>query len=127
VFVVADPSRGVRYGELLGDKRFELAISGDAPLKPVDRYRLVGRALPRAELRARVDGTKRFIQQMKLKNMRINDVTYGCLLDACVKNDRMDLALILVDKLKQDNISLNTILSQKMTNGGVKVLQNGLM
>jgi hypothetical protein len=69
VFVAADPARGVTYGALLGGRRFDLAISGDAPLKPVGRYRLVGRALPRADLRARVDGSKRFLQQMKLPGM----------------------------------------------------------
>lgn len=54
---------------------------------------------------------------MKLKHLKINDVTYGCLLDACVKNDRMDLALVLVDKMKQDNITLNTILYTTLIKG----------
>lgn len=48
-------------------------------------------------------------EQIKLKNLKINDVTYGCLLDACVKNDRLDLALVLMEKMKNDNTSLNTI------------------
>ena len=54
---------------------------------------------------------------MKLKQLKITDVTYGCLLNACVKNDRMDLALILVDKMKQDNIALNTILYTTLIKG----------
>lgn len=29
---------------------------------------------------------------MKDKNIQVNDVTYGCLLDACIKNDRIDFA-----------------------------------
>ena len=59
----------------------------------------------------------KIFEQMKLKQLKINDVTYGCLLDACVKNDRMDLALILVDKIKQDNIALNTILYTTLIKG----------
>lgn len=37
---------------------------------------------------------------MQQKNIKISDVTYGSLLDACVKNERLDLALILIKKIK---------------------------
>jgi pentatricopeptide repeat protein len=59
----------------------------------------------------------KIFEQIKLKNLKINDVTYGCLLDACVKNDRIDLALVLVEKMKADNISLNTILYTTLIKG----------
>lgn len=57
---------------------------------------------------------------MKIKNIKINDVTYGCLLDACVKNDRLDLALILIEKMKEENITLNTILYTTLIKGFAK-------
>ena len=57
---------------------------------------------------------------MKINHMKINDVTYGCLLDACVKNDRLDLALILIEKMKEDNITLNTILYTTLIKGFAK-------
>jgi len=34
---------------------------------------------------------------MTLNSIPVNDVTYGCLVDACVKNDRLDMALELTD------------------------------
>lgn len=37
---------------------------------------------------------------MKNKQLQINDVTYGCLVDACIKNERLDLALIIIEKMK---------------------------
>jgi CO/xanthine dehydrogenase Mo-binding subunit len=69
VRVSAAPTRTVSYGELLGGRAFDIAVSGTAPLKPLDQYRLVGRPVARADLRARVDGSKRFLQQMTLPGM----------------------------------------------------------
>jgi pentatricopeptide repeat protein len=43
------------------------------------------------------------------------------LLDACVKNNRLDLALLLFDRIKQDKIELNTILYTTLIKGLSKV------
>lgn len=57
---------------------------------------------------------------MKEKNIQINDVTYGCLLDACVKNERLDFAKILIEKMKQDNV-INTIHFTTLIKGYTKI------
>ncbi|HEV7631636.1 MAG TPA: molybdopterin cofactor-binding domain-containing protein [Steroidobacteraceae bacterium] len=61
--------RRVTYGQLVGGKSFDLAVSGNAPLKSADSYRLVGKALPRGDLAAKLTGRHRYIQQMKLPGM----------------------------------------------------------
>jgi len=37
-----------------------------------------------------LNGAFRMFEEMKQKKIPINDVTYGCLVDACVRNDRLD-------------------------------------
>ena len=54
---------------------------------------------------------------MKLKKIRINHVTYGCMINACVKNDRLDLALALIEKMKADKLRLNTIVYTTLIKG----------
>ena len=63
------PQHSVSYGLLIGDQQFKLTVSGTAPLKTTDQYRLLGTAVPRADLAARVTGAKRFIQQTRLPGM----------------------------------------------------------
>jgi len=67
---VAGKSRSsVSYGELIGERRFELAISGNAPLKPVEDYRLVGQRQRRADLAGKVSARHTYIQQIRLPDM----------------------------------------------------------
>ena len=40
-----------------------------------------------------LNGAFRMFEEMKQKKIPINDVTYGCLVDACIRNDRLDQAL----------------------------------
>ena len=44
-------------------------------------------------------------------------MTYGCMINACVKNDRLDLALVLIDKMKADKLKLNTIVYTTLIKG----------
>jgi nicotinate dehydrogenase subunit B len=69
VSVAGDPARSVRYGDLLGDKPFELPLTGKAPLKSVDRYRLVGTRVPRVDLPAKVAGTYVHMQHVRVAGM----------------------------------------------------------
>jgi len=69
VQVIDAPQRSVTYGQLIGDQQFKLVVSGTAPLKPREQYRLLGTAVPRPDLTDRVTGTKRFIQQTRLPGM----------------------------------------------------------
>src|SRR5207245_1698073 len=45
-----DGFRSVKYGDLVGDKAFNVKFTGTAPQKPVNRYTLVGPRVPRADI-----------------------------------------------------------------------------
>ena len=55
ISVTADPSRSVTYAELIGGRRFDIALSGDninqttgiAKVKPVQDLRVIGQSMPR--------------------------------------------------------------------------------
>lgn len=59
----------VSYGELLGGRRFELTISGKAPLKAAGDWRLLGQRVPRAELTPKLTGQHSYIQHLRLPGM----------------------------------------------------------
>ena len=52
----ARASRSVKYGDLLGDKPFNVKFTGTAPLKPPNRYKLVGTRVPRVDLPDKMSG-----------------------------------------------------------------------
>ena len=66
---VGKSGRGVTYGELIGGRRFDLAITGKAPVKPTTGYTLVGQLQKRADLAAKLTGRHVFIQQQRLPGM----------------------------------------------------------
>ena len=43
-----------------------------------------------------------------------NSVTYGCLLDACVKNNDLQRAQDVFDCMKRDKVPMNTIIYTTM-------------
>ena len=47
VSVAGDPERRVTYAELMGGKPFNRQVTGSAPLKPAEEYRIVGQSIPR--------------------------------------------------------------------------------
>jgi nicotinate dehydrogenase subunit B len=63
------PGRKVSYGELIGDKRFDLKVSGKAPVKSPDKYRIVGRPERRKDIPAKVSGQYGYIQHERLEGM----------------------------------------------------------
>jgi len=69
VSVEGDPTRRVSYGELLGEKKFEVKISGSAPLKPSNRYRLVGQSVPRVDIPDKMAGKYVRAQHLRAANM----------------------------------------------------------
>ena len=62
------PERAISYTDLMGGKRFELRVSGDAPVKPPAAYRVVGTPTPREDLPAKVRGEPVFIQDFTAKD-----------------------------------------------------------
>jgi nicotinate dehydrogenase subunit B len=64
-----DGGGSVGYGELIGDRAFGLKVDAAAPLKPPDRFRFVGRSLPRPDVPGKVTGHHRYLQDLTLPNM----------------------------------------------------------
>ncbi|MEP7314731.1 MAG: molybdopterin cofactor-binding domain-containing protein, partial [Pseudomonadota bacterium] len=73
----ADPARQVTYAQLLGGKRFNVALAGrnvdnisvKAAVKPVSELRVVGQSLKRYDIPAKVDGSLKWAVDMKLPGM----------------------------------------------------------
>ncbi len=72
-----DPSRTVGYGELVGGRRFDVALTGGnvntttgvAGIKPVQDLKLVGQSIPRTDIPAKVAGTFEWAVDVNLPGM----------------------------------------------------------
>src|SRR5881396_304906 len=77
ITVKADPSRSVTYGQLIGGKRFNIALTGNnidattgqAKVKPVQDLKIVGRSPQRYDIPAKVDGSQKWAVDVKLPGM----------------------------------------------------------
>ena len=77
VTVKADPSKKVTYGELIGGKRFNVALtganvgatSGVAKVKPVQDLKIVGLSPQRYDIPPKVDGSLKWAVDVKLPGM----------------------------------------------------------
>jgi nicotinate dehydrogenase subunit B len=69
ITVAQDPKRSVTYAELMGGKLFNLPVTGQAPLKRPESYRIVGTSTPREDLPRKVTGGLSFIQDLKVPGM----------------------------------------------------------
>lgn len=69
VSVGGDPSRSVSYGDLLGDKPFNLKVTGTAPQKPVSQYKLVGTRVARLDIPDKVSGAYEHMQHVRVPDM----------------------------------------------------------
>jgi nicotinate dehydrogenase subunit B len=77
ITVKADPSKRVTYGELIGGKRFNVALTGDdinattglAKVKAVQDLKIVGLSPQRYDIPAKVDGSLKWAVDVKLPGM----------------------------------------------------------
>jgi len=69
VSVVGDPKHSVTYGELVGDKPFNVPFTGTAPLKPPSAYKVVGTRVTRRDVPDKVSGKYVFMQHARLPGM----------------------------------------------------------
>lgn len=77
IWLKADASKRVTFAELVGGKRFDIALAGanvnattgKAAVKPVNELRVVGRSIPRYDIPAKVDGSLRWAVDVKLPGM----------------------------------------------------------
>ena len=64
-----DGSVSVGYGELRGERAFNMKIDPKAPLKAPERYRFIGKPLPRPDVPAKVTGHHHYVQELVLPGM----------------------------------------------------------
>ena len=77
VSVQGDPSRQVTYGELVGGRRFNVALTGAninattgmARVKSVQELKIVGQPLPRYDIPGKVDGSLEWAVDVRLPGM----------------------------------------------------------
>ena len=69
VSIDCEPGRSVTYGELIGDKAFEVKFTGTAPQKPIGRYKLVGARVPRLDIPDKVAGKYTHMQHVRVAGM----------------------------------------------------------
>ncbi len=75
--VKGDPSRSVTYGQLIGGKRFNVALTGNninattgvAAVKPVQELKIVGLSPQRYDIPPKVDGSLKWAVDVKLPGM----------------------------------------------------------
>ena len=63
------PDRKVTYTDLIGGKRFDREVTGKAPVKRPEAYRLVGTSVPRVDIPQIVAGQHVFIQDVVVPGM----------------------------------------------------------
>jgi nicotinate dehydrogenase subunit B len=69
VSVVDKPGRSVTYGELLGDNRFNIKVSGTARLKSRKSYELVGTRVARVDIPDKISGRYEYMQYVRVPGM----------------------------------------------------------
>jgi CO/xanthine dehydrogenase Mo-binding subunit len=69
VVSTADGAKRVTYGELIGDRRFDLPFSDTAPVKLPADYKVVGRRVARRDLPDKVSGQHIYMQHVRVPGM----------------------------------------------------------
>ncbi len=62
-------SASVRYGELIGDRAFNMKVDEKAPLKAPERFRYIGQRLARPDVPAKVTGHHTYLHDLVLPGM----------------------------------------------------------
>ena len=69
VSVAGNANRSVKYGELVGDKPFNLPVTGSAPVKKPAEYKTVGTSVPRNDIPGKVSGKHIYMQHVRVPGM----------------------------------------------------------
>lgn len=69
VSVTGSPERSVRYGQLVGDKLFNVPFTGTAPVKASSDWKIVGTAVARTDVPDKVLGTYTYMQHVRVPGM----------------------------------------------------------
>ncbi|KAI1695409.1 molybdopterin-binding domain of aldehyde dehydrogenase domain-containing protein [Ditylenchus destructor] len=65
----AADGRTTTYAELVSGQHDQLRISGDAPLKPIEDYRLVGKGAARVDIPGKATGELTYVHDMRVPGM----------------------------------------------------------
>ncbi len=69
VFRVPGTQASIGYGALLAGEHLELPLADDIPTKPVESYRIVGRAAGRVDIPGKVRGELTFVHDVRVPGM----------------------------------------------------------
>jgi CO/xanthine dehydrogenase Mo-binding subunit len=69
VISTADGAKRVTYGELIGNRRFDLPFTGSAPVKKPADYRVVGERVARRDLSEKIKGAHVYMQHVRVPGM----------------------------------------------------------
>jgi nicotinate dehydrogenase subunit B len=69
VSVTADPSRRVTYGELVGGRKFEIAVDRNAKRKPSSQWTVLGKPVPRLDIPGLVTAEAQFVHNVRVPGM----------------------------------------------------------
>ncbi len=69
VFIRGSNNPALRYGDLVGDRQFNITFTGSAPLKDPASYRVVASPLPRHDIPLKAKGTYPYMQHQRLPGM----------------------------------------------------------
>ena len=67
--IVSSSTQSVSYGELVGDKRFNVAFTGSATPKPTSEYKIVGTPVLRNDTPAKVSAQYTYMQYVRVPGM----------------------------------------------------------
>jgi CO/xanthine dehydrogenase Mo-binding subunit len=67
--VIAPDGRRATFAELLGTGRLEMAVDANAPIKPPEARRVVGRTVPRVDIPDKVFGRFEYVHDFRLPGM----------------------------------------------------------
>ena len=63
------PEKSVSYGDLVGDKPFDITFTGSAPVKPPAAYKVAGTNAVRKDIPAKVSGKYVYLQHLRMPGM----------------------------------------------------------
>jgi CO/xanthine dehydrogenase Mo-binding subunit len=89
IAVSGDPARHVSYGDLVGGRRFDLALDANATRRPPSDWTVLGTSVPRLDLPAMATGRFEFVH-----NVRVDGMLHG----AVVRPPRVNATLRGVDE-----------------------------
>lgn len=69
VSVAGNPAQSVSYGQLIGDRRFEVPYTGKAPIKDYRIHKIVGTSVPRIDIPDKASGKYVYMQQVRVPGM----------------------------------------------------------